>query len=278
MNLIHIPLPNPVSSIYIAGHHYPPSASNSHTSLEEVDYRSPTPIFNESGRSESSGNGSGNHDYDDDYMSRNKTGDDLRLKTLKHRVLYLEQSLQNVRDDMFKAGFAEAERIYLDRQAQKLTVLRAEFNQLLESLQQEYNSLPDQLDPIITDIIIRSVRNIVGDQLTDPEKANSIVAHQINQCLNRLVDQQEIRITVAPDQHQWLKMDDNLAAFQQSSGSRVILSSDARLKPGECRVESDDFILDGTLDRQLANLRFELSAGQTAGDKSEAPVGKSDHE
>ncbi|MCF7800577.1 MAG: hypothetical protein K9N34_01030 [Candidatus Marinimicrobia bacterium] len=273
MSLIQIPLPKPVTNIRITGHRPLTPDYLGRTGNEDV-----SPASGESDFSVSSGDVPANHASNGDYPNGNNNGDNIRLKTLKHRISYLEQSLQNARDEAFKSGFSEAERIYLDRQDQELDILRADFRQLLETLRDEYQTLPDQLEPVISDIILRSVHNIVGDLINDAGKSRRIVSHQINSCLNRLMDQQEIRITLSPDQHTWLNGSDELDTLRQSSTSRVILNSDPKLKPGECRVESDDFILEGTLDRQLANLRQELFANQDSTDNPPQPDTPSTHE
>lgn len=263
MSLIRIPLPRPVVHVQISK-----QRTSSENSLWGEDSFAHQPELTDTLNYSSN---SAQTDLDSDLSGKPGGGDEIRLKALRHRILYLEQSLQDARDEAFKAGFSEAERIYLDRQEQEIGLLQTDFHQLCTNLQQEYEALPDQLGPVVTEIVFRSVRIMVGELLMDEERARQVVSHQINSCLDRLVDQTEIRITVSPDQYQWLKSSPDLDTFKQSTASRVVVSSDPTLNAGECRVESDDFVLDGTLERQLANLRFDLNTAQSAPVKTQAP-------
>ena len=271
MSLISIPLPRPVVHVQIsksqrlAGDSSPGQLNP----LWGDDSYADHPMPHESLNIDTSH--SIHTDDEGDFSGKPGSGDEIRLKALKHRILYLEQSLQGARDEAFKAGFSEAERIYLDRQEQEIALLQGDFHQLRTNLHKEYEALPDQLGPVVTEIVFRSVRIMVGELLMDEERAREVVSHQINSCLNRLVDQTEIRITVSQDQYHWLKSSPDLDRFKQSTASRVVVSSDPTLNAGECRVESDDFVLDGTLERQLANLRFDLNNAQSAPVNTQAP-------
>lgn len=259
MSLIRIPLPRPISHVRVTSHQQE-QGGNGHSEWDEDTVAHQLALSELAAFSVAGGDSVPvTRDYEMDNSVKSGGGDEIRLKALKHRILYLEQSLQSARDEAFKAGFAEAERIYLDRQEQELNRQQADFSRLQKSLHLEYENLPDQLGPVVTEIIFRSVRIIVGEILLNEEHARQVVSHQVRGCLDRLVDQTEIRITIAPEQFQWLKTSQELDTFKQSTSSRVVVGSDPGLNPGECRVESDDFVLDGTLERQLANLRFDQS-------------------
>lgn len=259
MNTVRVPLPKPVDDIRMISHSQPGTVSDN--DLQEFDQS----VYQGAELSQYSDPA---YSIPADVVNGNSNGDDIKIKTLKHRVFYLEKSLQIARDEAFKAGFTEAERIYLDRQSEELETLNTMFSRTLDELQKEFQDLPNRMAPVITDIILQVARRIVGDILEDNQKAESVVSHQIQRCLNQLTDQQEIRIAVSPDQYQWVNKDKVLSSLQTGAQKRIHIAQDPSLLPGECRVESEDYVLDATLERQLNNIRLELSSGMQEDGKS----------
>lgn len=116
---------------------------------------------------------------------------------------------------------------------------------MLHSASESVNMISSMEDSII-DVVIRSVRTIIGD-LDD----NEVVERLVKRALQYVRDQKKVTIRLNPEDAE--TMEDKLGAITRDfpSSVRFEIVPDARLDRKMCTMETEMGIVDASLEKQL---------------------------
>jgi flagellar assembly protein FliH len=182
--------------------------------------------------------------------------DDQIFTKLRNRIFSLESALQTVREESFRAGFQEGKKTAEDEFRGTLEKYKTEFQQITESLDEQFLEAIKKMEIPILRLSIKIARKIIGDQIKQSNAQNKFLKTQIERFLNVIISQGKIVIFVNPEQLAWISQEEHKS--EKSFEGNIVFKSNTNLKSGECLLETEDYIIDGTIDGQLDRIEKQL--------------------
>lgn len=198
------------------------------------------------------GNGSWNR-VDTTFLNDNK-----KVIILEKQIQELESALQNAREEAFQAGFEEGKEAAKIESKKELKSISGEFGSTIQSLKVQYDQDLERMDQPLLNLAMKIAEKIIGVELHDTNKYNGFLIKQIKQLLKEAVDQNKITIYMNPNQIDCLSTGETLKELRSASKASVGFVGDNKLKPGECVLETENFIAEGIWSRQLDNLEKQI--------------------
>lgn len=180
------------------------------------------------------------------------------IAVLKNHLKVLESTLQNTREESFKAGFDEGKELVETKVKRQIEDISEEFGAMAKSLQYQYDKALEKMDKPLIKLAVKIAEKILGKELQHWNDYNDILLKQIKELLNEVVDQNKVTIYVNPTQIDWVQGVDLFNDMNYSSKSDISFAMNDGLKPGECFMETEDYIIEGVLSRQLDNIENEI--------------------
>jgi flagellar assembly protein FliH len=182
--------------------------------------------------------------------------DEQIITKLKNRIFTLEVTVEKVREESFHAGFQEGKKTTEAELRQQMETMPAEFTRLTQSLQEQYGDAIRKMEIPILRMAFKIAQKIIGDQIEADKKQNEFLKNQIRRFLEIITDNGKVTIFVHPQQLSWI-------GHQQlkdgtSFTGNIIFKPNSNLKPGECLLETDEYIVDGTILGQLERIEKQL--------------------
>ncbi len=162
-------------------------------------------------------------------------------------VLIRQNALEEGRNQGLEDGFAQAR----DKMEQE----KAQFQQEMESQRAELEEEIRQMEPRMADIMIALVEKLIGIVCQDKKK---VIVYLIDQALHHMeragnltlrVSQEDL-LTVTAQKESLMKAASGVTEFN--------LVEDASLESGQCIIETDNKLIDCSLDVQLQNLQEQI--------------------
>ncbi|NOZ08226.1 MAG: hypothetical protein GXO91_05035 [FCB group bacterium] len=184
-----------------------------------------------------------------------------RIIEYENRVKNLESSLQRAREESFQAGFEEGKEIGIKEIRVQIDNLSKEFVSATGSLDDQYRQTLQKLGKPLVRLSIKIAEKIIGQELKHADVYDAVVKRQIGKLLSEVTDQNKITIYLNP------KQISNIARVETREQKRltgaVSFAAKEDLKPGECVVETEDYILEGLITRQLQNIENKMLSQET---------------
>lgn len=178
----------------------------------------------------------------ENYHGFVKGGEYLEVASLKAKNI-LEQA-EKLYIKRVQAGYEEGRKRGEVEVTQKVIELTAERQRLFEEFEQE-----------IVALVLSSTTKIIGE-LDDSERLGRLVL----QALQRMRDEKQIKIKVAPDKVRLTKRYLEKVDLDQLSGRLLQIEGDKTLSGEQCVLESEYGVLDASLEVQLARLRHGINS------------------
>jgi flagellar assembly protein FliH len=167
------------------------------------------------------------------------------------QVEILEKALEQTRETAYQAGFQEGRELAKSDLNERVKELSSDFTQMLSGLNNEYENRLNSIEDSLIDISVRIAKKILGHELNHEKNIADYLSKRLKDVLLRLMDQSKINIYLNPD---WLKEMNQEKFLEQISfpiKHKIQFHKNDRLLPGECKIESEEFFIDATLDHQL---------------------------
>lgn len=177
---------------------------------------------------------------------------------LEKQIHELESALQSAREEAFQAGFEEGKEAAQIEAKKELKSVSDDFGSIIQSLKVQYDQTLERMDKPLLKFAMKVAEKILGMELHNTKKCNGFLIGQIKQFLKEAVDQSKITIYMNPNQVDWISKVDILKEMSSASKASVGFVGNSKLKPGECVLETENFIEEGVLSRQLDNLEKQI--------------------
>ena len=183
---------------------------------------------------------------------------DRELKAHADRIRVLEEELQRARAEAYQAGFDEGQAIAKAEAQKQFAMLTQEFQNNIVSMRNEFGDTFDHLTPRIILMAKILAQKLLNRELTLPDKADEILLTQIHRVLQETLSQTKIDIHVNSSQMDWITGNQILKQLNAVGEGNLRFFPNPSLKPGECKIETEDYLVDSTINAQLDVLETAL--------------------
>jgi flagellar biosynthesis/type III secretory pathway protein FliH len=127
----------------------------------------------------------------------------------------------------------------------------------LSKLETEYDNAIDKLAEPMIQLSIKIAEKVICDDLSNRKIISEFLETKIQFLLEKLKNSMKLKIYLQPSDIKELstKIINNLSEEQHRS---ITFELDENLKMGECIIETEDFIVDGTILNQLDGIEKQL--------------------
>ena len=178
--------------------------------------------------------------------------------SLDKQIEILEKALEQTREDAYQAGFNEGQILNEKNLQIRIGELNEDFSQLAEGLSKQYKSQFKDLEKKVLSLSLRIAEKVVQCELSHKKDITDFLTKKLKNIIEKLIDQKKIIVQLNSE---WLKefnKDVFLDEFNVPLKEKLNFQENENLNPGECIVESEDFLIDGTLEQQLKVMEKQL--------------------
>ena len=176
---------------------------------------------------------------------------------LHSQIEHLEGELQSAREQSYNLGFKDGVSAEREKHIQALEAHAQQFRELAERLEQEFDQALTTLEEPLLRMSFRISEKILNAPLPDELRDESLTA-TILSFLREVLHEGSVVIHVAPASLALLQSDAVSEKFKQSFPGKLRFVADDNLRPGECQVETQEHIIDGSYANQLKILEDKL--------------------
>lgn len=183
--------------------------------------------------------------YDDASAS-----DSIRIRQLNGRIKILEMELQKAREESFQAGYGEGQRSSFHEANKSVEAMRIE----MHAMELKYLETIEQIEAPLLELAKRLAQEVLAVELKHRDDFDDILFERLRKMLYEVVDQNKVIIEVNPEQMaatENSQLNENLN-LPKKMNLNVLPAKD--LKKGEARIETEDFLIDGTFHTQIEHL------------------------
>lgn len=176
------------------------------------------------------------------------------LKAYSDRIKILEAELQKARAEAYQAGYNEGQNIAKSEAHKQFAQLTTEFTNNIGSLHAEFSEVMERLATPILKLALGSSEKLIGRELNIGDAANEILLTQVQRVLNETVSQTRATVHINASQMDWITGIDILKTLNLPQKTNLRFIPNPTIKPGECKLETEDYLVDSTISAQLDNL------------------------
>ncbi|MCB0281041.1 MAG: hypothetical protein H6627_11785 [Calditrichae bacterium] len=180
--------------------------------------------------------------------------DARRIKHLEDRIHILEKELQRAREDSFQAGYDEGKQRTLQEAQNRVDAMYHEMKQ------QELNfkETIEQMEKPLLELAKKMAVEVIQKEIEHGADTDQILVERLKKMLSELVEQNNIIIKINPQQFGVLKNTDLTETFGLSESTNVKILGNKNLQPGEVKIETEDYFVDGTFENHAKKVHDEL--------------------
>lgn len=187
---------------------------------------------------------------DTDPEEGSSVADAIRIRQLNGRIKILEMELQKAREESFRVGFEEGQSSSFQEANKKVDAMRIE----LQAIEIKYLETIEQIENPLLDLSKRMAQEVLGMELKHRTDYDEILKERLRKMLYEVVDQHKLIIEVNPS-HLKQMADTNLnEALNTPAQMELNVVGNRGLKPGEAKIRTEDYSIDGTYKEQLSHL------------------------
>ncbi|MCR4589283.1 MAG: hypothetical protein K5668_00495 [Lachnospiraceae bacterium] len=160
-------------------------------------------------------------------------------------------ALESAKSEGFNAGHDEGYNAGL----QEAEAIKAEYQGMIESLENEYQKKMDELEPVFVDALTDIYEHIFHVSLADKKE---VIFHLIQDAVRKVEGNEGFIIHVSKDDFGYVSMQKQELLGGVTNGDDVEIVEDMTLKSNECFIETGGGIFDCSLETQLEGLKREL--------------------
>jgi flagellar assembly protein FliH len=178
-------------------------------------------------------------------------GRDRQILILTNRVKALEAALQKAREEAFQVGYEEGKDTAQREAKRQMEDLSEEFTAMIQSLKDQFDRAIEKMNRPLVKLGMKIAENIIGRELRHKEDYDTLLSRRIRQLLQEVADQNKVTIYINPNQIDWVSQTEIFGSLNLPSNIRINFVGDSKVKAGECLLETEDYILEGILSREL---------------------------
>ncbi len=187
---------------------------------------------------------------DTDGYDDTSAADSIRIRQLNGRIKILEMELQKAREESFQAGYGEGQRSSFQEANKSVEAMRIE----MHAMELKYLETIEQIEAPLLELAKHLAEEVLAVELKHRDDFDEILFERLRKMLYEIVDQNKVIIEVNPEQMTAVEnaqLNEKLN-LPKKMNLNVLPAKD--LKKGEARIESEDFLIDGTFHTQTEHL------------------------
>lgn len=193
---------------------------------------------------------------------RRETPEEMLEEAMKEASRILEEArieageiAKNAQAEGYKVGYAEGCKLGADEYDSLKNQLHHETEHIKNELAQEKAGLLEEVETKVVDIVCELIEIIIGVAVEDNKE---VMLHIINNAIKNIENSKSFIIKVSDSDYGYIeeKKDTIYGALNPSIDMEIF--SDSKLKKGQCLIETDGGLVDGSLNVQIDNLTMAL--------------------
>lgn len=180
------------------------------------------------------------------------------IKAYSDRIKILEEELQRSRAEAYQAGFEEGQRISQTEARKRFSQASQEFSASIHATHKAFEDAIENLSAPVLTLALGAAEKIIQQELELDEKQQQILLNQIQRALNETATQTRTVIQVNAKQLEWITGLDVLKQLNVPHKDNLRFIPNPKLGPGEILLETEDYLMDGTIHTQLQILEKAL--------------------
>ena len=194
----------------------------------------------------------------------NDEGRDRELKAHTDRIKILEAELQKARSEAYQAGYQEGQNIAKGEARKQFAQLNQEFSDNIQAIHGEFSDTLEHLSGPLLKLALGAAEKVIERELSIDDRANEILLGQVQRVLNETVTQTRAVVQVNVSQLEWITGIDILKSLNVTRKENPRFIPNPQIKAGECKLETEDFLVDSTIRAQLENMEKVLAGSDAA--------------
>ncbi len=190
---------------------------------------------------------------------------DREIRAFTDHIKMLEAELQKARTEAYQAGYEEGQRLAKAEAGKQSSQLVSEFSENVIALHTEFQDTLVQLSVPVLKLALGVSEKLIHRELSLDENSNEILRNQVQHVLNETATQTQAVVQVNANQMDWITGKDVLRSLNIPPQNNLRFIPNPELKPGECKLETEDYLVDSTIKSQLENLEKILRESHAAG-------------
>jgi len=187
---------------------------------------------------------------------KNKKEEVRDYSMLLARIKELEDQLVEAGEMYFKAGYEEGVKVGRYEVRKEIESLREQLQKNIASLKEQFDKIIGSLEEPLAAFAMKVAEKVIHQEVG--ERGKEIVRKKLEILLKKLTDQAKILIRLNPD---IVRNFEDMKGVSAIPTQKISIIEDENLAPGDCVVETDRYIIEGTIKRELENIEAELSKG-----------------
>ena len=166
-----------------------------------------------------------------------------------------EQIKSTARSDGYQAGYQEGLHAVEEEYQQKKQMLQEQMNQYAQQQQQEQETFVTDMEQNMVEWLCRMIPSITGVTIEDQK---SVLLYMVNEAIKNLDDCKQFVVKVSEEDYVTLESQKEQIYGYSNPNVDIELFADAKLSSKQCLIETENGVVDVSLDVQLANLNKAL--------------------
>ncbi len=183
--------------------------------------------------------------YDDASAS-----DSIRIRQLNGRIKILEMELQKAREESFQAGYGEGQHSSFQEANKSVEAMRIE----MHAMELKYLETIEQIEAPLLELAKHLAQEVLAVELKHRDDFDDILFERLRKMLYEVVDQNKVIIEVHPEQMAAVENSQLTEKLNLPKKMNLNVLPAKDLKKGEARIETEDFLVDGTFHIQTEHL------------------------
>lgn len=195
----------------------------------------------------------------DEFLEREKEGflEEAQkiIKNAKNEAESIRQDAMNSAEKMKMEALAKGqEQGYkqgMEKAQEEILQMKQELMQKSEEMDLKYERARRELEPEMAKVLIGLVKNLTGVILENEE---SVILHLVARAMGRITRNDLFIIHIGREDYPVLEKRKALLEKIAGSDKKVSIIEEEDMEKGQCRIETDDQIIDCGMDTQMGNL------------------------
>lgn len=196
--------------------------------------------------------------FEDEVSEEISNPNTAYVTLLKKKIVALESALQTAREEAYQAGYDEGQEFAQKEAQRQMEDLALEFTSMADSLKDQYDHSLEKMHKPLLKLSIKIAEKIIGKELQHEQEYHDLLLRRIKELLQEVVEQNKIIIHVNPNQMDWVTQQNVIRELHLPSQADLHFIKNESLDAGECLLETEDFILEGVLSRELGEIEHQI--------------------
>jgi len=183
---------------------------------------------------------------------------DREIQALTNRIKILEKALQEARTEAFQAGYEEGKESTTAEARRQFQQMTREFSSNLQRVRSQFEESLEKMDQPLVKLSLSIAERILNHELSDPETAQQLLLERIQKLLNETANQTRAIVHLNTSQLNWITGGNILTQLNVPQKDKLRFVANDSLKPGECLLETEDYLIDNAIPALLKVLEDDL--------------------